>query len=190
MSLSGKTAERHFYTLSGLVLCLFVLAAAEAFAVGKSKLQKSTVIAKSAGTTALTPAGVRVSLELSPAERQKSQSLAVRIAKLAPGKSLYLVFRNLQTLAQPGEIYHVYLNAAEGKKPAKADRPVGFLNFYNAGKTQRRSDRFISFDVTETLRKLIAEKQLSEPLTVTIIPAERPAEGAIPTVGQIELVEQ
>jgi hypothetical protein len=40
------------------------------------------------------------------------------------------------------------------------------------------------------LRKLSAEKQLTQSLTLTIIPAEPPAAGAVPTIGQIELVEQ
>ena len=190
MNLSAKRAEGHFYKLTGLALSLFVLVSVQTFWAAKSKLKNGTVIARSAGSVGLKPEGVRISLELTPAERQKSQSLCARIAKPAAGKSLYLVFRNLQTLKQPGEVYHVYLNLAEGKKPDKADQPVGILNFYNAGKTEPRTDLFFSFDVTDVLKKLIAEKQLSEPLTITIIPAERPSEDVVPTVGQIELVEQ
>lgn len=187
MNLSAKRAERHFYRLSALVLCLFALVT---FGAAKSTLKNGTVIAKSPSAVALKPEGVRVSLELTPAERQKSQSLSARIAKPASGKSLYLVFKDLQTLKQPGELYNVYVNLAEGAKPDNADQPVGTLNFYNAGKTQPRSDLFFSFDVTEVLEKLIAEKQLSEPLTITIIPAERPAAGVIPTIGQIQLIEE
>jgi hypothetical protein len=154
-------------------------------------LTNNTVIAKSLGAAALKPEGVRVAVELVPEERRKSQSLAARIEKLPEGKCLYLVFKNLQTAKQPGELYHVYLNLKEGEKPGEADHPVAMLNFYNfGGNAPRGSDMFFSFDVTEALKKLAAGNQLSEGLTLTIIPAQPPAEGVVPTVGQIELVEQ
>ena len=189
MSLTAKRTERCFYKLSAVILCLFVLASAQIFATGKTKLKNGTVIAKTTGAVTLKPEGVRVAIELVPEERQKSPSLSARIAKLAPGKSFYLVFKNLQTDEQPGELYHVYLNVEPGKTPNTSDQPAGILNFYNARK-EPRADVFFSFDVTEALRKLSAEKQLAESLTLTIIPAEPPAAGAVPTIGQIELVEQ
>lgn len=189
MSLTAKRTERRFYKLFAVILCLFVLASAQIFASGKTKLKNGTVIAKTTSAVVLKPEGVRVAVELVPEERQKSQSLSARIAKVAPGKSLYLVFKNLQTNQQPGELYHVYLNLEPGKTPNKGDQPAGVLNFYNARKDPR-SDVFFSFDVTEVVRKLSAEKQLTESLTLTIIPVEPPAAGAVPTIGQIELVEQ
>ena len=189
MSLTAKRRERRFYKLSAAILCLFVLASTQIFATAKTKLKDGRVIAKSAGAVMLTPEGVRVAVQLVPEERQKSQSLSARIAQLAPGKSLYLVFKNLQTEKQPGELYHVYLNVEPGKSPNKGEPPAGVLNFYNARK-EPRADIFFSFDVTDALRKLSAEKQLTESLTLTIIPAEQPEAGAVPTVGRIELVEQ
>ena len=189
MSLTAKRTEPRFYKLSAVILCLFVLPSAEIFAAGKTKLKNGTVIAKTTGAVTLKPEGVRVTLELVPEERQKSQSLSARIAKLGSGKCLYIVFKNLQTNEQPCELYHVYLNVEPGKTPNTSDQPDGVLNFFNARK-DARADVFFSFDVTETLRKLSAEKQLAESLTLTIIPAEPPAAGAVPTIGQIELVEQ
>lgn len=181
MSLTAKRTGHRFYKLSALILCLFVLAS------GKTNVKDGTVIAKSSGAVVLKPEGVRVTVELVPEERR--QSLSARIAKLAPGKSLYLVFRNLRTEKQPGELYHVYLNVEPGKTPNKSERPAGVINFYNARK-EPRADFFFSFDVTDALKKLSVEKQLTEPLTLTIVPAEPPAAGVLPTIGQIELVEQ
>ena len=192
--MTSRRAEsgRGFYTLWWTVLCVSILVSVQAFAASKSKLTNNTVIAKSLGAAALKPEGVRIAVELVPEERRTSQSLQARIAKLAPGKRLYLVFKNLHTTKQPDELYHVYLNLEEGKKPSETDRPAGMLNFYNFGGNAPRpgSDMFFSFDVTEALKKLAAGNQLSEPLTLTIIPAQPPSEGAVPTVGQIELVEQ
>jgi hypothetical protein len=131
MTLRRAESGRGFQTLWWTVLCVSILFSVQVLAANKYKLANNTVIAKSLGAAALKPEGVRVPVELVPEERRKSQSLAARIAKLPPGKSLYLVFKNLQTA-----------------------------------------------------------KQLSEPLTLTIIPAEPPAEGVVPTVGQIALVEQ
>lgn len=181
MSLTAKRTGHRFYKLSALILCLFVLASA------KTNVKDGTVIAKSAGVVTLNPEGVRVAVQLVPEQRR--QSLSARIAQRAPGKSLYLVFRNLQTEKQPGELYHVYLNVEPGKTPNKSEQPAGVLNFYNARK-EPNADIFFSFNVTDALRKLSAEKQLTESLTLTIIPAERPEPGAVPTIGQIELVEQ
>lgn len=191
MTLRRAESDRGFYTLWFAVLCVSILGTVQAFAANKRKLTNNTVIAKSLGAAALKPEGVRIAVELVPEERRKSQSLAARIAKLPQGKSLYLVFKNLQTTKQPDELYHVYLNLEEGKKPGEGDRPAGVLNFYNFGvNAPRGSDMFFSFDVTEALKKLAAANQLCEPLTLTIIPAQPPAEGVVPTVGQIELVEQ
>lgn len=187
MSLTAKRTARRFYKLSAVILCFFVLTGTQIFATGKTKLKDGTVIAKTTGAVTLNPEGVRVAVQLVPAERR--QSLSARIAQLAPGKCLYLVFKNLQTEQQPGELYHVYLNVDPGKTPNKSEQPAGVLNFYNARKDPR-TDVFFSFDVTDALRKLSAEKQLTDSLTLTIIPAEPPAAGAVPTIGQIELVEQ
>ncbi len=192
--MTSRRAEsgRSFYTLWWTVLCVSILVSVQVFAASKNQLTNNTVIARSAGGAALKPEGVRVAVELVPEERRNNQSLAARIAKVSPGKSLYLVFKNLQTTQQPDELYHVYLNLEEGKKPGEADRPIGMLNFYNFGGGQRepRSDAFFSFNVTEALKKLAAANQLSDSLTLTIISAQPPTEGAVPTVGQIELVEQ
>lgn len=182
-----------FYTIWCVALCLFVLASVPVLATSRRQLTDSTVIAKSTGAAALKPEGVRVPLELVPAERRNNQSLAARIAKLPIDKSFYLVFRNLSTAEQPGEIYHVYINLPEGKTPTRADTPVGVINFYNFGPEWQGKDRpdvYFSFDVTQLLRNLVDEKRLAEPLMITIVPAERPAKNVTPTVGQIELVEQ
>jgi hypothetical protein len=189
MSLTAKRTERSFYKLSAVILCLFVLVSAPIFAAGKTTLKNGTVIAKSTGAVTLKPKGVRVSVDLVPEERQKNRSLSARIAKLSPGKSFYLVFKNLQTDKQPGELYNVYLNVEPDKTPNTSEQPDAVLNFYNARK-EPRTDLFFSFDVTEVLQKLSSERQLAESLTLTIIPAEPPAAGAVPTIGQIELVEQ
>src|SRR5215510_6928447 len=108
MSSIAKRTEHRFYKLSAVILCLFVLASTQIFATGKTKLKDGTVIAKTTGAVMLKPEGVRVAVELVPAERR--QSLSARIAQLASGKCLYLVFKNLQTEQQPGELYLVYLN--------------------------------------------------------------------------------
>src|SRR5215813_7146210 len=183
----SRRAAWGIYIISYFALCLFLVAGVEA---SRRKLIESTVIAKSPGAVALKPEGVRVSLELVPEERRRNQTLSARIARLPAGKSLYLVLKNIQANKQPDELYNVYINLKEGK-PTAADSPAGTLNFYNFGGSwegKTRTDVFFSFDVTDVLKKLAAEK--SEPIVVTIIPAHPPAEKVLATVGQIELVEQ
>ena len=173
---------RRVYTIALILLALVSVSAA------KRKSTNATVIAKSSAAAALKPEGVRVAIELVADERRNNQSLASRIAKVPSGKSLYLVFKNLNTPKQPEELYNVYINLEEGKTPTAADTPAGTINFYNFAR-KSSSDAFFSFDVTEALKKLVAEKRLSD-LVITIVPAEPPAEGVVPTIGQIELVEQ
>lgn len=180
---------KRVYTISCITLCLCVLTSIPSLAASKRKLTNGTVIAKTERAVALKAEGVRVPLELV----RKNQSLADRIAKRSSGKSLYVVLKNIQATKQPDGLYHVYLNLEEGKKPTAAETPVGTINFFNFGGSwegKTRSDVFFSFNVTEALNKLVAEKRLSEPLIVSIIPAQQPSADAAATIGQIELVEQ
>jgi hypothetical protein len=173
---------RRFYIITLVLLALVSVP------VSSAKSTNGTVIAKSSGIAALKPEGVRVSIELVADERRNNQSLASRIAKVPSGKSLYLVFKNLNTPKQPEELYNVYINLEEGKTPTSADTPAGTINFYNFAR-KPSSDAFFSFDVTEALKKLVAEKRLSD-LVITIVPAAPPAQSVVPTIGQIELIEQ
>ena len=175
-------------TARRVYIIALVLLALVSVPVSSAKSTNGTVIAKSPGAAALKPEGVRVSIELVADQRRNNQSLASRIAKVPSGKSLYLVFKNLNTAKQPEELYNVYINLEEGKTPTSSDTPAGTINFYNFAR-ESSSDTFFSFDVTEALKKLVAEKRLSD-LVITIVPAAPPAEGVVPTIGQIELVEQ
>lgn len=175
-------------TARRVYIIALVLLALVSVPVSSAKSTNGTVIAKSPGVAALKPEGVRVSIELVADQRRNNQSLASRIAKVPSGKSLYLVFRNLNTAKQPEELYNVYINLEEGKTPTPADTPAGTINFYNFAR-KSGSDAFFSFDVTEALKKLVAEKRLSD-LVITIVPAAPPADAVVPTIGQIELVEQ
>jgi hypothetical protein len=175
-------------TARRVYIIAFILLAFVSVQVSSAKSTNATVIAKSSAPAALKPEGVRVAIELVANERRDNQSLASRIAKVPSGKSLYLVFKNLNTPKQPEELYNVYINLEEGKTPTAADTPAGTINFYNFAR-KSSDDAFFSFDVTDALKKLVAEKRLSD-LVITIIPAAPPAEGVVPTIGQIELVEQ
>src|SRR6185503_12213739 len=175
-------------TARRVYIIALVLLALVSVPVSSAKSTNPTVIAKSSAAAALKPEGVRVSIELVADERRNNQSLASRIAKVPSGKSLYLVFKNLNTTKQPEELYNVYINIEEGKTPTAADTPAGTINFYNFER-KSSSDAFFSFDVTAVLKKLVAEKRLSD-LVITIVPTAPPVEGVVPTMGQIELVEQ
>lgn len=150
----------------------------------------SKVIAKSRGQTLLKREGVRVALEPATGENRRG-SLAARIGKLRSNRRLYLVFRNLHANNSPEVIYQVYLNLPKDKIDANHEsHAVGTLNFYASQYGASRPDFFFSYDVTDTLKNLLARKQLDEPLIVTIIPSDQPVKGSIPIIGQIQLIEQ
>jgi hypothetical protein len=155
-----------------------------------SKTIDNKVILKSRGQTVLKPGGVRVALEPATGENRKV-SLPARIGKLRNNRRLYLVFKDLHANNPPDVIYQVYLNLPKDKGDANHEsHAVGTLNFYASQYGASRPDFFFSYDVTDTLKNLLARKQLSEPLIVTILPADQPAGGSVPTIGQIQLIEQ
>lgn len=154
-----------------------------------SKTIDNKVILKSRGQTALKPEGVRVALEPATGENRKG-SLVARIGKLRNNRRLYLVFKDLHANNPPDVIYQVYLNLPKDKSDANQNHAVGTLNFYASQYGASRPDFFFSYDVTDTLKNLLTRKQLSEPLIVTIIPAGQPVKGSVPTIGQIQLIEQ
>jgi hypothetical protein len=149
----------------------------------------SKMVARSRGPIALKPEGVRVALEPATGEARKS-SLATRIGKLRNNRRLYLVIKDLHAENPPDVIYQVYLNLPKDKKTSTETRAIGSVNFYASQYGAPRSDFFFSYDVTDTLKNLLARKLLNEPLIVTIIPAGEPAGDSVPTVGQIQLIEQ
>jgi hypothetical protein len=150
----------------------------------------SKMVARSRGTIALKPEGVWVALEPTTGEARKS-SLAARIGKLRNNRRLYLVIKDLHAENPPDVIYQVYLNLPKDKKPnTEETRAIGSVNFYASQYGAPRSDFFFSYDVTDTLKNLLARKLLNEPLIVTIIPTGEPAGESVPTIGQIQLIEQ
>ena len=116
----------------------------------------------------------------------------------ASGHHLYLVIKNLKADAEPGAVYHVYLDMPANTPPA-GRRPyfVGRIQFFDAvaheGHESGNADsdaKFFSFDVTTVARNLAARKKLSATPGVTIIPHGEVAAGANPVVGDISLIEK
>jgi hypothetical protein len=117
-------------------------------------------------------------------------SIAHQLTNLRNDRRLYLVIKEVNAKQPPETLYHVYLNLQRDKKiGSEENQSVGSFNFY-ASYGAPRPDFFFSYDVTETLRKLQARGLLSEPLMVTLIPANEPASDSRATIGQIQLVEQ
>lgn len=120
-----------------------------------------------------------------------------RIRELAPSSRLYLVISGLQAAAAPGILYDVYLAPSEKTvaKPSVRHR-VGTVNFFDAvshGEHQQslvNDERFVSFEVTGHVRRLLLEGRLKAEPVITIVPAGEPAADAIPVVGAIELAHQ
>jgi tyrosinase len=134
---------------------------------------------------------VRLTLEHSPGN--KNRLLADELKALGTQKSLYLVLKDLQTNAQPGVLYDVYLDLPEGARTNGAnDNYVGTINFFDAehAHTDAANQKFYSFDITDLAKKLQSKGGVPEKPTVTIAPAGEVEGEAKPVVGQISLVEQ
>lgn len=103
------------------------------------------------------------------------------------GRRLYLVIRGLRVDADPGVIYHVYLDLPAGAKPATNDpRHVGTINFYGVPPGSSPDRAFFSFDITDAARKLKSRKDT----TVTFVPGGPAAPGAKVTIARLEVTEE
>lgn len=160
------------------------------------RTESPKVIAAAGGPISLNKGLVRVPLAL-PTAGDGSTRLAERIEALEPERRVYLVVRGVRAAAQPGVLFHLYLNVPEGVRPKSGNvdqRYVGTINFYDAvvrGDAAAQASgraRSVSFDVTALLGRLRAQNLLGQQLSVTVVPAGPPAEEASPQVGCIELV--
>jgi tyrosinase len=135
-----------------------------------------------------------VQVPLAPASQVSS--VAVGVAKLAPGRKIHLVASGLATKVQPGVLYSLYLDLPENPtKQQLADHRVGTINFFGVqhgghGAAAMGRQRFISFDVTGKVRALGRSKTLTDKPVLTIIPEGEPAASAQPVLGKVELVAQ
>jgi tyrosinase len=121
------------------------------------------------------------------------------VTGLPEGGRLFLVLKNLHADAQPGVLYHVYLELPADATEEKKTYYVGSLNFFGAVPHGEHShdhppkegaEKFLSFDVTDLAKSLQTMKTLSAKPTMTISPVCRPAEDAKPVIGAISIVEQ
>jgi hypothetical protein len=176
-------------------LSLLVIAGVAAMTSGVNAMAAESfeTIATSAGKpVALGADAVAVTLAPAPGN---AASLSARLATVRQDRKVYLVAKGLGTNEPPNVVYQIYLALPQGITP-KPDGPhyVGSLNFFNAttgGADPARPDsRFYSFDVTDLLKTLQANKSLDGAMTVTIVPANTPRVSAKPVIADIALVEQ
>ena len=140
---------------------------------------------------------VRVRLAPSAAIPGGAQTLAARIDVLAPDRRLYLMLEGVCAMAQPGVLFHLYLDLPPGRAPARSDpRSVGDLNFFDAVRPCDSSPSplppypFYSYDVTALLKRLRTARLLARNTTVTIRSSGTPAVDAMARIARIRLVEQ
>ena len=141
---------------------------------------------------------LKVTLEPGPsAQAATSNTFANKVRRLAPGRHLYVVVKDLKADLDPGVLYHVYLELPSGTAPGRGRaKLVGTINFFDSVGHDHSSaatgdpEKFFSFDVTALAKRLQAARKLGEKPTLTIAPAGEPAANAKPVVGTISFVER
>ena len=148
------------------------------------------------------PVRVKLSTPPSAAAAAPTAALGARVEQLPDTSRIYLLVKNLKASAQPGVLYHVYLDLPSGTSPAAAaGHYVGTINFFDAvplpdheghaaAAAPADTAKIVSFDVTDVAQRLRAEGRLSDTPNVTIVPDRAPAAQAKPVIGEIEIVEQ
>jgi outer membrane protein OmpA-like peptidoglycan-associated protein len=157
--------------------------------------RQPTTVARSAGAAAGS-AGIALGsgpLRVTLAPHTETETFADAIEALGDDRKLYLVISNYRAEAQPGVLYHVYLDLPSG--PSDQHREghyVGTMNFFDAvpHSGHQMTGKQRSFDVSDVVRKLHAEGRSGTTPSVTIVPAGRPAAEAKAVIGDIKLVGQ
>ncbi len=162
-------------------------------------IQPQAIASAPSGALALGAGPVRVNLEPAPAPEGVAGALSERVKSLAAEKKLYLVLRGLRAEAQPGVLYHVYLDLPEAT-PLEKGKPhyVGAINFFDAtahgdheGAVEAKgTPKFFGLNVTSIAKSLQERGLLTEKPALTIAPSGTPAEDAKPVIGEISLVAQ
>lgn len=182
-----------YSTYESVPTCLQPSSTIQADTPQAQSARQATRTLAAAGPVPLESEPVRVKLKAPAAEAR--DPFDMRIRKLAPSTRVYLVISKLQAAAEPGVLYEVYLAPSEeavGKPSAK--HRVGTMNFFDAvshgEETHVNDDNFVSFDVTNLIRRQQLEGRLKAEPAVTMVPAGEPAADAKPIVGSIEVIAQ
>ena len=180
-------------------------AAAEAKPTALVSSSGGPTAAAAASGIALGSGPVNVKLRPAPsaaAAAAPTAALGARVEQLPDTSRMYLLLKNLKASAQPGVLYHVYLDLPSGTSPAAAaGHYVGTINFFDAvplpdheghaaAAAPADTAKIVSFDVTDVAQRLRAEGRLSDTPNVTIVPDKAPVAQAKPVIGEIEIVEQ
>ena len=153
---------------------------------------------KAGGEVALGAGPVRVTLEPPPGPNEKRLPFAAQVASLGPGQRLFLLLKKLRAAAQPGVLYHVYLNLPSAVPPVVTHpNHVGAFSFFDStehgdhGSLEgQEAWPFVAFDVTAVVSRLREEAPHDAAPSVTIAAPSQPAAEAHPVVGELALAAQ
>jgi len=144
----------------------------------------------------LTAQTTRLAMTTAKVPQAPQEAFTAHVAKLAPDKRVYLVIKNLRSDTHPGVTYQVFIDVPSGRSlnQASAHR-VGTINFFGAVThhevaPNQPDSKFFSFDITDIVKGLQANKLLQDKPVVTIVPSGKPAADAKPVVGEVSILEQ
>ena len=149
----------------------------------------STTIMASATAVSLGTGTTTVQVEPTPEAKNRVFDLTFAAPPAPDLGAYYLVIRDLQINAQPGVIYGLYLDVSEGASDeALQAHKIGDLSFFHAmpGMEMNEPDRFVSYDITELVKKL-GTSASSGSVSLAIIPSGKPTAGSEPVIGSITI---
>lgn len=147
---------------------------------------------RASGNVSLGAEPVNVELEVEPGVAA-STSFARKVRDVKPGNRLYLVINNIRAEAQPGCLYHIYIDLPSGAEPRRnTSHKLGVINFFDAASHGEHTadPKSYSWDVTRIAKALQQRGRLKAKPTLRIVPFGQPEANARPVVGDISFVEQ
>jgi len=154
--------------------------------------------ARATSPVQLGSAPVTVSLQQPPSTAAGLGDLAQMVTNLGPTRRLFLVIRSLSAEAQPGALFHIFLELpTDATASPDSSNKIGSINFFDAVGHDGHSaaaatpqQKFFSFDITDLAKRLAAEGRLTATPRLTFAPSNELETEARPVVGEITLIEQ
>jgi hypothetical protein len=135
-------------------------------------------------------------ITLSP-KREPHRQLSAELEEISADQRMYLVIKGVHANAEPGTLYHLYLDMPEHAPLKHRDVwHVGVLNFFGsvprsrAGDTATEDSAWRSYDITAMLRNLNLRNLLTDPTTLTVVRSREVEAQSDPTVNSAEIVIQ
>jgi hypothetical protein len=163
-----------------LIACvIFTLIAGLAVTVASSPIAVSSV-----KDIRLSHQPMRILMSRSASNDRETALWSDLLSRARRGGSIHLVVEGIASKSPPGTRYNVYLGLPSGATGGGPSDPhyVGTIGFFDAVDGLAKEARF---NITDRLRRLTADGNAQDEVSITLAPVGPPVSGADPKIGRL-----